>query len=128
VTVLAEANSIGGPILEQLWRDDVRMTPFYTTNATKAKIIEALALSFEQGKIKIPNDPVLIGELQAFQATTLPTSGLTRYSAPDGGHDDMVMSLALAHSARGSRNSMYGPYGDPETSKALWMKILSGGC
>jgi hypothetical protein len=40
---------------------------------------------------------VLIGELQAFEAKSLP-SGFTRYAAPEGLHDDMVMSLAIAWS------------------------------
>jgi hypothetical protein len=41
------------------------------------------------------NDPVLIGELQAYEMERLP-GGSFRYSAPDGMHDDCVMSLALA--------------------------------
>ena len=38
---------------------------------------------------------MLLGELLAFQAERLP-SGLMRYSAPEGMHDDCVISLALA--------------------------------
>jgi len=41
---------------------------------------------------------VLIGELQAYQAERLP-SGMLRYSAPEGLHDDTVMALALAWQA-----------------------------
>jgi hypothetical protein len=55
-------------------------------------------LAFERGDIRILNNPVLVGELVAYQAERLP-SGLMRYGAPGGGHDDMVMSLALAWSA-----------------------------
>jgi hypothetical protein len=94
-TILAEANSMGGPVIEQLARDGLRVKPFMTTNASKSEAIEALALAFERGEIKIPNDPVLIGELQAFEAKPLP-SGLMRYDAPSGGHDDTVMALAIA--------------------------------
>jgi hypothetical protein len=54
------------------------------------------ALAFEREEIKIQNDPVLIGELQSFEGTTLPASGLLRYSAPEGQHDDTVIALALA--------------------------------
>ena len=54
--------------------------------ASKAKAIESLALAFERGEIRVLNDPVLLGELQAFQAERLP-SGLLRYSAPAGGWD-----------------------------------------
>jgi hypothetical protein len=94
-TILAEANSMGGPVIEQLARDGLKVRPFTTTNASKSEAIEALALAFERGEIKIPNDPVLIGELQAFEAKPLP-SGLMRYGAPSGGHDDTVMALAIA--------------------------------
>lgn len=93
-TILAEANSMGGPVIEQLARDGLKIKPFLTTNASKSEAIEALALAFERGEIKIPNDPVLIGELQAFEAKPLP-SGLMRYEAPSGGHDDLVMALAI---------------------------------
>ena len=93
--ILAESNSMGGPVVEQLARDGLKIKPYLTTNASKSEAIEALALAFERGEIKIPNDPVLIGELQAFEAKPLP-SGLMRYEAPSGGHDDLVMALAIA--------------------------------
>lgn len=70
------------------------------TNATKANLVEALALAFERGDLQILNDPLLVGELQAYEMERLP-SGLVRYSAPDGLHDDIVMSLALAWAAVG---------------------------
>jgi len=93
--ILAEVNSMGGPVVEQLQRDNLPVIGFQTTNASKSAIIESLALAFERGTISIPNDPVLIGELQAFEASPL-ASGLMRYSAPAGQHDDCVMSLAFA--------------------------------
>jgi len=89
------ANSIGQPVIEQLTREGLRIHPFTTTNASKAEAIEALALAFERGDIRILNDPVMLSELMAYQAERLP-SGLLRYGAPTGGHDDIVMSLALA--------------------------------
>jgi hypothetical protein len=63
--------------------------------------MEALALAFERGTIRIPNDPALLGELQASEAKSLP-SGMTRYAAPEGLHDDCVMSLALAWQGLGT--------------------------
>ena len=95
--IIAELNSIGQPILEELQRAGLPVRGFTTTNASKALLIEALALAFERGEIGIFNDPVLLGELQAFQAEQLP-GGTLRYSAPGGQHDDCVMSLALAWS------------------------------
>jgi len=96
--IIAERNAMGEPLIEQLQRDGLPVRAFTTTNATKAAIIDALALAFERGDISILADPVLVGELQAYEATQLP-SGMLRYSAPEGIHDDCVMSLALAWNA-----------------------------
>lgn len=93
--IIAETNSMGAPVVEQLQRDGLPVFGFNTTNSTKCAIIQALALAFEQGQISIPNDPVLIGELQAFEGKPL-ASGLIRYAAPQGLHDDTVMALAMA--------------------------------
>lgn len=95
VKIIAEQNSIGQPIIEELQRSGLPVQPFITTSGSKAVAIEALALAFERRDIAILNDPVLLGELQAFQAEQLP-GGALRYSAPSGGHDDAVISLALA--------------------------------
>lgn len=99
---LVEINSIGRPQLEELQRMGVSAMGFETTNLTKAKIIDALALAFEQGKITIINDDVLVNELVAYTSERL-QSGLVRYSAPEGLHDDTVIALALAwHGANGA--------------------------
>lgn len=94
-SIIAEKNSIGEPLIEQLYREGLPVQPFQTTNATKATAIDALALAFERGELRILNDAVLIAELQAYEMERLP-SGLMRYSAPAGMHDDCVISLALA--------------------------------
>lgn len=93
--IISEKNSMGGPLSESLQQMGLPVQMFTTTNATKTEIIQALALAFETSAVRIPNDATLIGELQAYEQTQLP-SGIWRYSAPDGMHDDMVMSLALA--------------------------------
>ena len=97
--VVAETNNMGGPLIEQLRRDGINVTSFQTTNLSKAQIIEALAVAFEQGAIRIPPVQWLIDELMAFDQERTP-SGLMRYSAPSGGHDDGVMSLAIAWHAQ----------------------------
>jgi hypothetical protein len=66
--------------------------------------IEALALALECGDIRILNDPVLVSELVGYQAERLP-SGLMRYAAASGQHDDCVMALAIAWSAVAGRPS-----------------------
>lgn len=103
-TIYAERNSIGDPNIEALFRDGLPVEGFTTTAASKQEIINALALAFEQGDISIPDDTVLVGELQAFTLERLP-SGNFRYTAPPGLHDDMVISLALAWHAKANRRS-----------------------
>jgi hypothetical protein len=109
--IIAEQNSIGQPVIEQLTRDGLRIHPFTTTNTSKAKAIEPLALAFERGEIHILNDPVLVSELVAYQAQRLP-SGQLRYSAPDGQHDDTVMALAMAWSAVSGQHHLIYPIPD----------------
>ena len=94
-TVTAEANSMGQPLIEQLQRAGMPVVPFTTTAASKQVAIDALALAFERRAIRILPDAALIGELQAYEAERMP-SGLMRYGAPEGMHDDTVMALALA--------------------------------
>jgi hypothetical protein len=94
-TLIPERNSIGEPLIEQLQREKFKVHAFTTTNASKAEAIDALALAFERGDLKIVPDKILISELLAYEAERLP-SGLLRYGAPAGYHDDCVMSLALA--------------------------------
>lgn len=94
--VMAEVNSIGEPVIEVLRRQHgMRVTAFKTTNASKNEAIEALALAFENMDITILPNPTLKNELEQFTIERLP-SGVYRYAAPEGMHDDTVMSLALA--------------------------------
>lgn len=95
--IVAERNSMGEPLIEQLNRSGMPVEAFVTTNDTKAAIIDSLALAFEKGDIEIINDPVAVAELQAYEVERLP-SGRFRYNAPEGFHDDCVMSMALAWS------------------------------
>lgn len=107
--VIAEQNSMGGPLVERLSRDGISIRAFQTTNASKATIIDGLALAFEREDLKLLDDPALIAELEAYEAERLP-SGMIRYSAPAGMHDDYVMSLALAYSIVGRANSAVGAF------------------
>ena len=103
--VLAESNSIGQPNIEMLQDRKVPINGFTTTNATKAQIIQSLELAFEQKTIKLLNNSIQIAELMAFESEKLP-SGLVRYGAPEGMHDDTVMALALA--CYGIDNQLHG--------------------
>lgn len=105
-----EQNSIGQPMLEQMGRKGIPVRGFYTTSQSKAVIIDELALAFEQRTIAIPNDPVLIEQLQSYEQTTSP-SGAPRFGAPSGAHDDYVMALAIGWHHLGKTSSALGAFG-----------------
>ena len=68
---------------------------FQFTNTSKQQLIEYLSVQLEQQKITFPDIPELIHELELFQYE-ITRAGNVRYSAPQGYHDDCVISLALA--------------------------------
>jgi len=97
--IIAESNAMGGPIIETLQEEGLPVTPFATTVVSKPHIIQSLALAFEKRDITILDEPVLIDELEAFEGYRM-ASGAMRYTAPQGTHDDCVIALALAWSAK----------------------------
>jgi len=105
-TAWAEENSIGGPNIEALQTTGLPVRPFKMTAASKAPLIDALALAIERGMLQLLDDPVLIGELTAYRIERLPGGGF-RTSAPPGLHDDCVIALALAwHGAARAEGSI----------------------
>ena len=96
-SMIVESNSIGRPVIDELVARGLNIIPFLTTSATKQGIIQSLQSAFENGQILVLDDPVLVGELLSFESKRN-ASGSFSYSAPDGMHDDTVMSLAIAWS------------------------------
>lgn len=94
--ILAEQNSIGDPIIDQLQREGVPIIPFMTTAQSKPKLIENLALTLERAEWHFLPDPIWLGELEAYERVVSPSTGRSSYSAPAGMHDDTVIARALA--------------------------------
>jgi hypothetical protein len=100
--IIVERNSFGEVQAEELQRDPqlgTRVQTFITTQASKQQAIEDLALAIEQGQVRLPRVQWLINELMSYDSERLP-SGMLRYGAPPGMHDDGVMSLAIAWHGR----------------------------
>jgi phage terminase large subunit-like protein len=94
--VLMDSTGVGDPLLEQLGVHGVPAEGYTFTNTTKQQLVEHLAVVIERGEVSWPKAvPVLRHELEAFQYE-LTRAGNVRYSAPEGQHDDCVMSLGLA--------------------------------
>ncbi len=80
--------------------------PFTTTSKTKPMLIENLAVAFENLEINILNVNWHIDELEAFTYIYNSNTRNVQYSAPQGMHDDSVISLALAYQASKKINSL----------------------
>jgi len=94
-TIIAESNSIGSPNIEALQREGLPVQPFETTASSKPPLIESLVLAFDRNEIAILDDPIMTGELMAYERT-ITSTGRSQYNAPAGMHDDCVIALALA--------------------------------
>lgn len=96
-----DSTGLGDPIVEDLQRSglsiwyDGEKPGFKFTNTSKNGLIQHLAICLEQRRITFPLEPILIEELNAYEYL-LTDGGKITYGAPDGKHDDCVISLALA--------------------------------
>jgi phage FluMu gp28-like protein len=103
--IYSEANSMGGPLTEDLQQRGLPVYRFDTTAQSKQPLIQSLELAFERDQIKILPDEILIGELQAYEQQRM-ASGI-HYGAPEGMHDDCVMALSIAWRAAGRMGSIF---------------------
>lgn len=100
---LVELNSIGSPNFEALHPDCPSLRGFDTTTASKAPLIQSLALALERVEVQWLPDAVGKAELMAYESRVSQQTGRVSYSAPEGQHDDTVIGRALANKARTDR-------------------------
>lgn len=98
---IIDSTGLGDPIVEDLQRAglsiwyDGEKPGFKFTNESKTRLVQNLAICLEQRRITFPAESILIDELNAYEYQ-LTDGGKITYNAPDGKHDDAVISLALA--------------------------------
>lgn len=102
---VVDATGVGDPISEDLIRAGINVKPFKITGANKKDLIDRLAVSIEQRLVTFPANEQLIDELKSY-TYFLSDAGNIKFGAPDGMHDDCVISMALA--IWGARNFIYG--------------------
>lgn len=93
--IYMDSTGVGDPIYEDLARAGLRIEGFKFTEQSKRDLLNNLAIKIEQEKIRLPETEVLINELKSFHYE-LSERGKIKLSAPEGLHDDCVISLALA--------------------------------
>jgi len=93
--VWLDATGVGDPIFDDLQVSGVSIEGFKFTNESKQQLVEQLAIAIEQRLITFPNINVITQELMQFEYS-ITKGGKIVYSAPEGKHDDCVISLGLA--------------------------------
>ena len=83
-------------LVADLERDGVNVIPVRFTSQRKADLVENLVAAYESDEIELPDIPQMRHEFKVFGYDTT-RAGNVRYSAPEGMHDDVVDSVALAY-------------------------------
>lgn len=105
-SILVDSTGVGDPIFEDLQREGLAINGFKFSSTSKQQIMEGLSSAIQQRKITFPEGHIT-NELEVFEYQYTATG--VRYSAPQGFHDDCIMSLALAWHHY-TRNSGMGRY------------------
>lgn len=98
---ILDTTGVGKPIYEDLRRAGVFCDDYTFSGKSKEELIGKLIVFMEEKYIKIPDIQVLQDELRAFEYKYINEKTGERlknikYGAPQGYHDDSVISLALA--------------------------------
>jgi hypothetical protein len=92
--IYIDSTGVGDPIVEDLQRKELLISPYKFTVNSKYDLVKNFNIMIKSKLIRIPDNRILIDELSAYTYEVLP-SGVIRYGAPDGMHDDCVTSVML---------------------------------
>lgn len=92
--IILDSTGIGDPIFDHLELTGLDIEPYQFTERSRKQLLEGLILNMEQEKLLFPNELVLKAELKSMR-WEVTKSRKMKLMAPDGRHDDCVMSLAL---------------------------------
>lgn len=101
--IYAETNGVGKPYCDLLKDRKIQINEWTTTNKSKTDMVSHLQVAFEQKQISLLPDELQQNELSYYEATYNPKTQVVTYNAPQGLHDDTVISLGLSWEAYQSR-------------------------
>jgi hypothetical protein len=93
--VIFDATGVGSGLSDFLSRD-MNVHPFVFTNQSKNEIVNRLMVACDYAEINLPNIQTMREEFELF-SYEITRTGKISYNAPDGKHDDTIMSVALAN-------------------------------
>lgn len=92
--LILDSTGVGDAIYDDLCQSGLSVKSFKFTSSSKSQLIQNLSVAIDNQDIHYYPFPELISELEIF-GYDVSASGNVRYSAPEGLHDDCVISLAL---------------------------------
>ena len=102
--IIIDGRNIGAYMSAELKKEGLNVKDFIATGnnskdpmnkGTKQKSVEKAMSFFESKDIAIPNDPILLDEIESYSYLLSP-HGNIQYGVASGLHDDMITSLILA--------------------------------
>lgn len=96
--LMMDRTGVGDSVIDHLEAEGLNIGDegrFVFTAKSKRDLLNHLAVLLENDTIKIPNDPILIAELESMQCE-LTEKGVMKIVTPKGANDDCVMALALS--------------------------------
>lgn len=116
--IVMDATGAGDPVYEETQKRDVSVEGYYIhTNIAKKNLVDRGVVAVEQRQVTYPGIKVFVDEMKAFGYKFSKSGKTIQYSAPEGMHDDCVMSFCLAvHGAKlgGSVPMLASRRKDPE--------------
>jgi len=93
--IYIDSTGVGLPVTQDLQVMGLIVDDFKFTGQSKESLMQNLATFIERKLIRIPENEILISELESITCEYTPSKRL-RIQAPEGMHDDYVDALALA--------------------------------
>lgn len=96
--IIIDSTGVGDPIYDDLKKAGLNIESYKFTAESKKELVLNLAMALENETIHFPFYQDLIDELELYEYN-ISKSGNVSYNAPEGFHDDNVISLALLNYA-----------------------------
>jgi hypothetical protein len=92
--VYMDTTGVGDVVFELLKAQYDNCDGYVLSNPSKKILVETLQLAIQDKAFEMPDITVVVNELRQFEYKISPSRNVI-YGAPDGAHDDCVISLAL---------------------------------
>lgn len=93
--VVMDSTGVGSPIVDDLQNAGMNVEGFVFSRKSRGALIEDLITAIHGKRLTIPGG-ITQAELESLGIERNSETNFTKYTVPDGMHDDCIMSLALA--------------------------------